>query len=787
MALSHPLPTAANAEPQPPGPPRAPRPFCATLPEWKAWWAAARTGGAARPPELVLDASVNGDPGRAGLQAVCLPDARLGVLQSDWRDLRLRPTTAISLADGRSVYPLESVEGLAYAVDPLAQTLDIKVPPAAFDPSRLSVRDNPRDPPPPPPLGGYLTYDVTATFQNGRLSGYGASVDAVVFERMGLLDVGGALRGGEGGAQITRGAVYWERPLPGQMADLTLGDAIGGGGDWSRPVRFAGLRFSRAFDTNPGFITYPTATVAGAAALPSTIDLMINNQTRQTLGVPAGPFDITNLPVLTGGGQIQLIVKDSLGRETIITQPYYVSPKLLSPGLADFDVYAGFLRRNFGEPDDRYGDPAAAADYRVGLNDGLTVEGRGEAETGRYAAGIGALTRVGTWAAVHAAAAYAAGDHDKGGATYVLGVSSAWTGWGVNAAWQSFDPGYRPFAPVRGEPRPREQLSAGGALSLRRAGALSLSYIHQTNYNAAAAELVNAGWSRRLGRKISLGLSFGGDLARHGWSAGLTLSAPLGRGASASTGVTAASGGPAVVTARATSGNPSGPGLGWRVQVGDTPGQTFEGDASYNAPWARLSADLAFSGASPAARLDATGSAGLIGGHGFLARPIQNSFALVRTGDVPGAGVMLWNQLAAVTGADGTALITNLGAYQTNKISIDPARIPLDVEIGATAISARPWPRSGVIVDFPIRRTRGALVVLRTADGGAPPNGARVSVSPGGAQARVAEGGEVWLTDLADRNQLSVRWGEQGCQAALNVPAKTAPGARLGPIPCAGR
>jgi outer membrane usher protein len=791
MALFRPFLNFANAQAPaaPPGTPRATGPFCATLPGWKAWAAAsaAGPGRAARPPELVLDAQVNGDPGRVSLQAVCLPDARLGVLETDWRSLRLRPTTAVRLADGRSVFALESVAGLTYAVDTLAQTLDVTVPPAAFDASRLSAHDNPRNPPPPPPLGGYLTYDVTTTLQNGQSPGYGVGLEGVAFGRMGLLDVGGALRGGGDGLQLVRGAVYWERPLPGEMADLTIGDAIGGAGEWSRPVRFAGVRFSREFDANPGFITYPTATISGAAALPSTIDVMINNQSKQTLSVPAGPFDITNLPVLTGGGQLQLVVKDSLGRETIITQPYYVSPRLLSPGLADFDFYAGFLRQNFEESNDRYGDPVAAADYRIGLADGLTVEGRGEAETGRYAAGFGALTRVGTWAAVHAAAAYAASDHDLRGGTYVLGVSSTWTAWGVNAAWRYFDPGYRPFAPVPGETRPRQQLSAGGGLQIGSAGSLSLSYIHQSNYDGAASELINAGWSRRFGRKVSLGLSVGGDLANHGWNAGLTLGVPLGGVASASASVTGGSSGPVVATAQAGSGTPSGPGVGWRVQVGDTPGQTFEGDVIYNAPWARLSGGVAYGGGGSAVRLDATGSAGVIGGATFLARPIQSSFALVRTGEVSGVGVMLWNQLAAVTGGNGTALITNLGAYQQNKISIDPAQIPLDVEIGATALSARPWPRSGVIVDFPIRRTRDALVVLRTADGGAPPNGARVSVSPGGAQARVADGGEVWVTDLADQNRLSVQWGDHGCQATLYVPAKTAPGARLGPIACAGR
>jgi outer membrane usher protein len=130
------------------------------------------------------------------------------------------------------------------------------------------------------------------------------------------------------------------------------------------------------------------------------------------------------------------------------------------------------------------------------------------------------------------------------------------------------------------------------------------------------------------------------------------------------------------------------------------------------------------------------------------------------------------------------ALITDLNAYEDNKISIDPTSLPMDVEIDGDTLFARAWPRAGLFVDFPIRRTRGALVILSLADGSPAPLGATVTLRPGGPEARVAERGEVWLTDLADDNHLAVNWRGGACFAALAAPRSIALGDKLGPAPC---
>jgi outer membrane usher protein len=119
---------------------------------------------------------------------------------------------------------------------------------------------------------------------------------------------------------LIRTDTYWRTDLPGRMDTLVIGDTVSSGRAWSRPVRYGGLRYARDFTLAPGYITYPTPSITASAALPSTVDLLVNNRRATSSAVQPGPFDLTELPIVTGAGQLQLIVRDMLGRETVINQ-----------------------------------------------------------------------------------------------------------------------------------------------------------------------------------------------------------------------------------------------------------------------------------------------------------------------------------------------------------------------------------------------------------------------------------------------------------------------------------
>ncbi|MGH8568673.1 MAG: fimbria/pilus outer membrane usher protein, partial [Gammaproteobacteria bacterium] len=120
--------------------------------------------------------------------------------------------------------------------------------------------------------------------------------------------------------------------------------------------------------------------------------LYVNDALRLRREVPAGPFEITGLPVITGAGDVRLVVTDLLGRERLITQPYYASPALLRAGLHDYSYEVGFTREDFGTASNDYGRVLAVATHRLGLTDALTGEVHAEILEHQQALGVG-----GTW------------------------------------------------------------------------------------------------------------------------------------------------------------------------------------------------------------------------------------------------------------------------------------------------------------------------------------------------------------------------------------------------------
>ncbi|RZM05060.1 MAG: fimbrial biogenesis outer membrane usher protein, partial [Sphingomonas sp.] len=130
--------------------------------------------------------------------------------------------------------------------------------------------------------------------------------------------------------------------------------------------------------------------LSGAAALPSVADIYVNSVLMGHQQVSPGPFAITDMPVVSGAGEVSLVVRDMLGRQTTISQSYYTSPELLRAGLDDYSVEAGFARRDFGTRSFGYGPAFAAATYRYGVSDRFTGEVHAEAMASVQEAGLAA-------------------------------------------------------------------------------------------------------------------------------------------------------------------------------------------------------------------------------------------------------------------------------------------------------------------------------------------------------------------------------------------------------------
>jgi outer membrane usher protein len=151
-----------------------------------------------------------------------------------------------------------------------------------------------------------------------------------------------------------------------QLTRLRFGDAISGASSWGGVVRFGGVQWATDFSLQPGFMTSPRPGISGESSLPSTVELYVDNLLRMRREVPSGPFTIQDLPVINGQGDAQLVVRDILGREQVITKPFFTSSRLLKQGLQSYSYELGFVRRNFGIDSNNYGRLMAVGTHRLG-------------------------------------------------------------------------------------------------------------------------------------------------------------------------------------------------------------------------------------------------------------------------------------------------------------------------------------------------------------------------------------------------------------------------------------
>jgi outer membrane usher protein len=757
-------------------------------------YSASKTGNGKRSnaETLIVELAVNGIAVPGFVRVERLADGSLAVPIDAWKAMRLITVgEPLALPDGQRGYTLESVKDLTYQLDRARLTLTLTAPAAAFDSSAYSLESERALPPNAASPGAYLNYSIAATQPQGGSMSYGGLLEAVFFNRWGSL-VSGAVVRGDGHANTgTRTDTYWRTDWPASMKSLILGDTVGSDGGWSRPVRYGGVRYGRDFSLSPGYISYPLPAISGSVALPSTVDVLVNNRQQSSTSVQPGPFGLTNVPVVSGAGELNLVVRDLRGIETVISQSYYTSPRLLAAGQSDFSMEAGALRRNYGIVSNDYGSGFAAGTYRYGFSPALTAGGRLELQGARQAGGVDATGLLGTLAVMRAAAAWSRnnendGSRDGSGAHLLAAIERSTPRGGGSLQWERFAAGFVQFGATARESRPRERLQASAGMAFGSGLSAGISYIRQTtwagdDFTLAAANLGAALWSNAY---LSVFASKQLNVDK-GWSAGVNLMVPLQQQRTLLASSNRDNTGKLINAVEATSPTPSGPGWGWRARASDLESQHLHANATLNTNYGQFTVEGNAGKDANAIRLSADGSVGWLEGLPFATRRIdQGAFAVVRVGDLEGVPVSRSGQVIATTDRNGLALVPGLLPYQSNVLTIDPDQLPFDINIGGVKNVVVPYARSGVTLDFPVRRSRNVLAILQQPNGAPIPPGTRVTVTPGNLEFIVAKRGEVYLMDLQESNRINVRWKDGGCSLPLALGPAKGSEAQVGPLIC---
>jgi outer membrane usher protein len=691
-------------------------------------------------------------------------------------------------------YPLNGMQGFKARFDEGNQALALEFDPLAFRPTLIATPlDNVIAS--PAQNGAYDNYDLYGTSSNSpflnqtQLNG---QFEAGVFNRLGT---GFSSFSGQNlyfnssqtssASSLTRLETNWTRDFPEDRQSLRFGDSTGRSGVWGRPVMFGGVQFGTNFATQPGFVTIPLPKFAGAASLPSTTEVFVNGIKQSSQAITPGPFQINNMPFITGAGEVQMVVRDMLGREQLITQSFYATPALLRPGVEDYTLELGFLRNNFAIDNASYGQPMAVATQRKGMSDKLTTEWRAEIMPAQQTAGIAATYIPPIPVALTLATALSNSALGQGHFLLLGADHQAFKGFNFGLRSQFSSNRFTQLGALSlGSTR---QYSATMGLPTRM-GSFGVSYNYLKNGNLLRNEFLTISYSRTFAKKISVSLSFLTSLSGPANpSMNVYLMAPLEDSVFVSSNVTQQRG--------ATNGsllvqkNPAigmGPQLGWRAQVGGGAGLREAAGIMLKTDYGSYMLDAGRAPGLSSYALSANGSVELMDGRVFLSGRSYDSFAVAEVPGFPGVPVYVNGQPVAKTNQQGYVVLPNLASYQKSRIRIDTNDLPFEAQMEKTELEVVPHYRSGVSLKFSVTLSTGALVSLVSEQGEPLPNGTQLQIEGNPEVFQVALRGEVYLTGIAGKNRAKAIWNNQSCEIEINLPDHPGPLPHIGPIICKG-
>ncbi len=696
-----------------------------------------------------------------------------------WR-LKLGSIPALT-RNGVGFYRLNDIAGLTLKFDDASQTLTITTPSQSLKTTRIAYSDVELTDEVTDGKGAFVNYDSSAQLADGATSINGA-FEAGVFSKLGVGLSGFLSQWTDEGLALTRLSTTWMIDDPVNMRSLRFGDSVSGGGVGGTPLHFGGIQVARNFAVQPGFVTIPLPTVRGSAALPSVVDIYVNDTLSDRRDVPPGPFEITHVPIVSGNGDVQLVVRDLLGRQTVYTHSYYSAPQLLRKGLHHYSYEAGFLRRSYGRESNDYGAAMLSGTHRFGLTDSLTAEVHGEATRDVQAAGLGAsavLTGIGQFQGALAGSRSERGN----GALASLSFQRRTSKLSVGVSSEFATSNYVSIGGEDGKQGPAStiQVFAGIPMSF---GSLGFSYLRRDGRNEPDLEYMSANASARLGRFGTLHLagrrSFGDQ---QDVSAELFLAVPMGQRRSASAGASLQNG---VLTYRTAQQQnlPVGTGFGYQFSAEKGAVDRLDGRLRYQTDFGTYDAQLTWTDGNSGVRLSAAGGLGLVDGHAFASRQLTQSFATVKVGSYSKVRVYADNHLVGRTNSKGVAVIPRLRPFDRNAVRIELSDLPWDAEVSGEEQTVRPYNRHGVAVEFAAEPARGAILRILLENGTPLPAGASVRLLSGGAKFVTAPGGEVYMTGLGPENSAVATWAKLSCRFQFRFAPNDDAQPHLGDVQC---
>lgn len=599
---------------------------------------------------------------------------------------------------------------------------------------------------------------------------------------------------------------FWQYIDPVKIRSYVIGDYISNTADWGSSVRLTGFQWSSAYDQRSDIITAALPQFSGSAALPSTLDLFVNQQKVYSGEIPSGPFDLKALPFISGN-EVTLVTKNASGQQVKSTQAYYYSPKILAQGIRQFSVDIGLPRYAFGLESNNYDENVVmgSGSIRYGYNNALTLSGNIESSTdGLINIGGGGSAKILNKAVITMNTAGSQYNNQTGflaGAGIESRLSSNLS---FNADYQHTSENYFNQARVTEQRYRNDYLVqkednninlTAYAQDIFRAG---LSWNFQSGYSLSTSynkidtsddhfEMLNLNLSANLGKSVGLYASSYQDLSdsdNTGFYIGLNFipSKKI-----------------SVTTSMSHDRGQTGYRQGFNninaSNMGDFGwGAAFEqreqGDdyaaayVNYRTHPAFLSARYSHFGDQFQSVFSVTGALVATSGRIFAANEVGEAYAIVENAG-PGSKILNGGVNLGATDSKGRFFISNLSPYKKHSIYLDPTNLTLEWQNENTEKQIITGYRQGTRIDFATQKSFSATAILHDKNHQPIAAGYTAELNQSNSPVSIGYEGQIFLDHLQPKNILKVDLLDHGyCVVQFDYIQQYSSTQKIGPFVC---
>jgi outer membrane usher protein len=601
---------------------------------------------------------------------------------------------------------------------------------------------------------------------------------------------------GGGNTDSTRFSnTYLARDVRDWHSRLLMGEASTGG-DVLDTIPFRGVQLRSTEQMMPARLRGFAPSIAGVANSNARVTVRQNGYVVYETYVAPGPFEIKDLYQAGMSGDLAVAVTEADGSVRSFVVPYSALPVMLRPGAAKYEVTAG--RYDGGSTQGSRRSDFVLATLIYGLPKNLTLYG-GLLASQRYSAlSLGSGASLGDLGAVSADGTFSStqfeGKERQGGGSWRVRYSKSMLATGTSVdltALRYSTRNYYSFSEYNSMGYAPREDALPWIMSRRRSS-------FQTQVTQQLGDLGSV--SLRANRddyygstKTLTSLSAGYNGSYHGVSYGLyyTVDRMKGNGEwpenrqlsfNLSVPFSIFSFSPALQNTYASSQFTHDNQGRTQNQVGIA-GSNGDGAFSYSVMqgWGNqeqasnstlnlgyqgskgnVSAGYGYAADMRSMNVNLSGGAVAHSAGVTLSRPLGSSVALI---DAPGAeGVSLSNN-GGKTDSRGFAVVPYLSDYSRNSIGLDPSTLPDNVDLPHNQLTV--YPTNGAVVKASFATRIGyqvLMTMMREGDAEAVPFGATVALAKNAAREEntgiVGDNGQVYLTGLPQKGELSVIWGK---------------------------